>query len=611
MKNLLTTSRLSVLACACLTVCAASAQTTQATPQLKEVVVTATRSETRTDELVSEVVVISRAQLELSTGSTLPEVLARSAGVQFSSNGGLGKSSSIYIRGTEARHTILLIDGIRIGSATVGTPTWENIPLNMIERIEVLKGPASALYGSDGVGGVVQIFTRSGLKGFFPTASVTVGSRGYSQVAAGFNGGIDNLSYALGVQNTRDGGFSSTNKEAQFGNFNDDNDGFKQKSANASLRWTFIPDWSVDTQLMQSDGKNQFDDGPKVDTRNSAQTSLAAAGIDGKLTSFWKSRLSYGQSKDKFTQLSSAQKTTLVPSNFDTAQTQLAWKNDFQTPIGLLTVGVEKLDQKVDSTTKYKVNERTVKSTFMGLNGAAGDHSWQANIRRDRNSQFGASSTGFIGYGYAITSNLRVKVSHGTSFVAPSFNQLYFPNFGNAKLLPERSRNTEFGVAYNIEGHTFKVVHFDNKIKGFITTTTLVANVPQARIDGWTVGYDLQKGPWVVRATADFFDAKNELTGRTLPRRNTEQMTLGIDYSTGDWKFGGNAINAEERFDNATNTIKLASYTTLDFHAEYKIAKDWAVQAKVNNVTDKEYQTVLGYNQPGRGVFVTLRYQPK
>jgi vitamin B12 transporter len=611
MKYFSTSLRLSALACACSTACGAYAQTAQAAPQLKEVVITATRSETRTDELVSEVVVITRAQLELATGSTLPEVLARSAGVQFASNGGLGKTSSIFIRGTEARHTIFLVDGIRFGSATTGTPTWENIPLSMIERIEVLKGPASSLYGSDGVGGVVQIFTRSGVKGFFPSASVTVGSRGYSQVAAGFSGGIDNLSYALGVQSTRDGGFSATNKEAQFGNFNEDNDGFKQKSANASLRWTFIPDWSVDTQLMQSDGKNQFDDGPKVDTRNSSQSSLAAFGVEGKIISFWKSRLSYGQSKDKFMQLSSANKFTVVPSNFDTAQTQLTWKNDFQTPIGLVTIGAEKLDQKVDSTTKYKVNERTIHSTFAGLNGAAGDHSWQANLRRDRNSQFGASSTGFIGYGYAITSNLRINVSHGTSFVAPSFNQLYFPNFGNEKLLPERSRNTEFGATYSVEGHTFKVIHFDNKIKGFITTTTLAANVPQARIDGWTVGYDLQKGPWTVRATADFFDAKNELTGKTLPRRNTEQMTLGIDYSTGDWKFGGSALNAEERFDNPTNTVKLAGYTTLDLHAEYKVAKDWAVQAKINNVTDKEYQTVFGYNQPGRGVFVTLRYQPK
>ena len=168
MKTCVYRARLAVLPLALAAAFPSVAQT-QTAPQLKETVVSATRTPTRADELVSDVVVINRAEIEKSAGRTLPEILARVPGVQFSANGGLGKSSSINIRGADARHTVLLIDGVRYGSATTGTPAWDNIPVDMIERIEIVKGPASALYGSEAVGGVVQIFLRKGVQGFYPT----------------------------------------------------------------------------------------------------------------------------------------------------------------------------------------------------------------------------------------------------------------------------------------------------------------------------------------------------------------------------------------------------------------------------------------------------------
>ena len=200
------------------------------TAALKETVVTATRSATRADELVSDVTVIDRQAIEASTARTLPELLARTAGVQMSANGGMGKQSSVFIRGTETRHTILMVDGVRLGSATAGTQSWESIPVEMIERIEVLKGPASALYGSDGVGGVVQVFLRKGRDGFHPFASLTAGSEDHSTISAGLQGGQGALGYSFGVQRLRDGGFSATNPKATFGRFNPDRDPFEQDS---------------------------------------------------------------------------------------------------------------------------------------------------------------------------------------------------------------------------------------------------------------------------------------------------------------------------------------------------------------------------------------------
>jgi vitamin B12 transporter len=586
---------------------------TQATTQLKEVVVTASRIQTRTDDLVSDVVVLDRSAIEASSGRTLTEVLARNAGIQVFSNGGLGKNSGVYTRGTETRHTILLIDGVHFGSATTGAPSWDNIPLDMIERIEVLKGPASALYGSEAVGGVVQVFMRKGGnggnagKGFTPNASLSLGSNSFAQASAGLNGGDSALSYAIGVQKTQDKGFSATNSKAAFGNYNADRDGFKQDAVNASVAYQINPDWRIDAGLLYADGVNHYDDGSTGDTRTAVRTQTLRAGIEGKVLSSWKTQLRVSQALDNANDIESA----FFPSKFNTKQNQISWQNDIDTPLGVALVGVERLTQKVDSSTAYDVTQRTVSSYFAGLNGASGSHSWQANVRRDSNSQFGDSNTWFAGYGYKINPAWRVNASYGTSFVAPSFNQLYYPDYGTPTLQPEKGRNLDLGVTYSENGQTVKLVHFDNKIQGFITGSTKAESIPRARIKGWTLGYDGNFAGLNLHATVDALDPRNELTGKLLQRRARNQVTLGADYTTGDWTFGGSLLNVGSRFDDTKNAQALDSYTTMDVFVNYAISKDLSLQTKVNNLANKSYETSYGFNQPGRSVFVTLRYAMK
>lgn len=584
-----------------------------AAKQFQEVVVTASRTPTPIADLVSEVVVIGRDEIEKSAGRTLTELLARSAGVQFSSNGGNGKASSVYIRGTEARHTILLIDGVRYGSATLGTPVWENIPLEAIERIEVLKGPSSSLYGSDAVGGVVQIFTRQGAMGFNPRAKVSVGSNSYRQFTAGVSGGsgasgsAGALGYSIDAVTSRDKGFSATNPAVPFGSYNPDRDGFNQNGVNASLRYAINANWRIAGGALFSDGITRFDDGPNRDSRSRVQTQTANVNVDGKVLPGWRTMLRFGQSSDT----SHAIVSGFLPGDFNTTQDQWTWQNTIDTPMGAALVGIENLNQSVDSSTKYTVSRRRIASYFAGINGTYGAHSWQGNVRHDSNSQFGGNTTGFAGYGYKIMSALRAHASYGTSFVAPSFNQLYFPNFSNPLLQPEHGRNTDIGVTYSQAGHNVKLVHFENKIRGFITSTTAPTNIPRARINGWTVGYDGRIGNFTVRATYDKLDPRNELTGKTLPRRNREQVSAGVDYTTGAWSVGSSVFRAGSRFDNTANTPPIAGYTTIDAYVDYKVTPELTLQAKGINLTNKDYQTILGYNQPGRGVFVSLRYQPK
>lgn len=590
----------------------ASSQT--ATPALPETVVTATRTPTRADEVIADVVVIDRAQIEQMANRTLTEILARTAGVQVSANGGAGKASSVFIRGSEARHTILLIDGVRYGSATLGTPVWDNIPVDMIDHIEVVKGPASALYGSDGVGGVVQVFMRKGEPGetsFRPRVSTTIGSNDYRQATAGFTGSSGAFTYALDVQRTRENSFSATNSKVAFGNYNADRDPFNQDAANLSFGYQISPDWKIDAGMLYANANNYYDDGPNRNTYGKARTQTQYLGVQGKVTSNWTTQFRVSRGVDLTRAIVAAPSS--LPGLFQTSQDQYTWQNDIVTPIGTVVAGLERRVQSLDSSTRYTVTDRTIDSAFVGLNGSAGAHSWQFNARRDDNSQFGDNDTWFAGYGYKISPNWRVNVSHGTSFVAPSFNQLYFPNFGNPDLKPEEGKNTDLGVTWTEGAHTVKLVAFDNKIRGFITNTTKPENVPRARIKGWTLAYDGAFDALGVHASYDNLDPRNELTGKMLPRRARDQVSLALDYTAGAWKFGGSALYVSRRYDDAANTFatRLGNYATIDVFAEYKLTPEWTLQGRIANLNNATYETAYGYNQRGISGYLTAKWAPR
>lgn len=576
---------------------------------LPETVVTATRIETRSDELVSEVRVIERAAIEASTARTLPELLAREAGVQFSSNGGLGQYSSVFIRGTQARHTILLVDGVRLGSATAGTPVWETLPVEAIERIEVLKGPASALYGSDGAGGVVQVFTRRAKAGFHPYASVAAGSYGHAKGSAGLSGGEGALRYTFGVQRSVERGFSSSNTREPDGNYHPDRDPFRQNAANASLRYDINRDWSADASLLYSEALGHFDDsGTTLDSRSKLRASVAQIGLKGRLRPDWLTEIRVSEGVDTNSPVVAA-----YPDPVKTTQSQWTWQNTVDTRAGAVLAGVEQRVQQVQSSTNYDVKRRTIDAGFLGLHGQIGAHSWQLNARRDRNSQFGTSDTGFAGYGWRFTPQWRLHGSFGTTFVAPSFNDLYYPGgSGNPNLRPERGRNRDLGLAWSAGGHDIKLVYFDNRIRDMISWSgTMPQNVGRARIDGWTLGYEGRIDRLSLRASLEDMDPLNTVSGKLLPRRSQHQATLGADWREGAWLFGASVLHVGSRFDNADNTRAMEGYTVADLHATWRFAKDLSLQAKLNNLTDRVYETTYGYNQSGRALYLTLRWEPK
>ncbi len=596
--------------------CAFSATTfaqTASTTKVEAIVVTGTRTPTRIDEALGDVTVIGRDQIEQAAGKTLSELLGQQAGVQFWSSGGLGKASSVSLRGLEARHTLLLIDGVRYSSATVGTPTWENIPLESIERIEIVRGPLSGLYGSDAVGGVIQIFTRRGKDGWHGNSVATLGSKRFGQLGGGMRFGHGAFDGSVQVQRTESRAFSATNSRVPFGSFNADNDGFRQNSGSAQLGWKIGGGWRADARVLQSDGVTQYDDGPGTDAKAKLRTQVASVNVGGPVAAIWQTNLRVARSTDDYITLATASPFSDL-GKITTVQDHLAWENTIATPIGAAAFIVDHTRQKVNRPGQpFSVSDRDITGVAMGLNGQAGAHHWQANLRHDSNSQFGSQTTGTAAYGFDITSAWRVGASYGTSFVAPNFNQLYFPNFGNPKLLPEEGKQSEVNVRWLGTNQQARVAYFDNRIRGYISSGPLPTNIPRTRIDGVTASYEARIANVTLAASVDHVNPRNDTSGsanfgKLLPRRVKDSARLGADVDFSAWRVGGSFVAFSERFDNAANTTRLPGFATLDLRADWRFSKEWSVNVRLNNVTDKKYETVYGYNQPGREGYLTLRY---
>ncbi len=602
--------RLAALAAACLLLSAAQAQTA-----LEPVLVTGTRQPQRVDQALAETTVLDRADIEAFAGRSLVDLLAMQPGLQIANNGGLGRNSSVFMRGLESRHVLLLVDGVRYGSATAGTPSWDNLPLEAIERIEIVRGPLSALYGSDAVGGVVQVFTRAGGQGLLPHAVASIGSHGQRLLGAGLRGGADTVRFAFSVQRQQDDGFSATNENVPFGNHNPDRDGFEQDSANAHLSWAFAPGWELKAVGLHSKGEVQFDDGPGADARAGLRSSVASLQLAGQLGAGWRSVLRLGRAEDVYATLASASPWTDL-GEIVTESTQFAWENQIATPIGSLLLLAERNTQKVGKPAQnYELVERRITGVAAGLQGAADGHHWQLALRRDRNSQFGSQSTGSAAYGYDVNPQLRLTAQLGSSFVAPSFNQLYWPGFGNPRLEPEEGLHKELGLRWAQGGHRVQLSWYEHRVRGYITGGAAPTNLPRVRIEGLSLLWDYSAEDWNLGLALDAVDPRNATTAhaqfdRQLPRRARDIWRASAERRIAAWTLGAQLRQVGDRFDDAANSTRLAGYTLLDLRADWQLAPAWKLGLKLNNAADREYSTVQGYNQPGREYFVTLRYSP-
>lgn len=576
-----------------------------------ETVVTATRVPQRLSDALRSVTVITAADIEESGQLTLAQVLQQFGGLEMAANGGPGTSSSVFIRGASSAHTLVLVDGIRQQSATTGTTAFENIPLAQIERIEIVPGPVSGLYGSDAIGGVIQIFTRGNRAGSSADVTASLGSYGTKAIKGAASATVGSTDFTISAGYMETDSFSATKPTISFGRFNPDNDGYRNSNFNAKLAHRFDARNEAGASVLYSKGEAHFDNGPTTNDLTKQELSVYSAYSQNQLTDSWISLVRLGASRDDSSSLGAPSVST-----FKTDNSQATWQNTFKLASGSFVAGLEYLEQKIATTTAYDVTKRTIQSVFAGYNGDFGDHAVQASVRRDDNSQFGGPTTGSFAYGYRVIHEMRLRAAYGSAFHAPSFNDLYFPGFGNPDLRPERSRNREIGFDYQASGSRLAATYFDNRVSNLITflfdpvTSSFgPQNVAKARIRGTELSYDGQFRETRLRAKLTLQEPKTD-AGFQLQRRAKRHGSVLASRAFGQWKVGAEVVASGERFDSSRESpaSHLPGYALFNLTVSRSITPEWSVDLRWNNIRDRKYEVVQGYNTPGSNVLMNIRW---
>lgn len=582
--------------------------------KLDSVVVTATRSPQIAKEVLSDNVVITAEEIARSGGTSLADVLQRQRGIEITRNGGPGAQSSVYIRGTDNKQNIVLVDGVRVGSATNGGASWNAIPLSQIDRVEIVYGSMSTMYGADAVGGVIQIFTKQGSGAPALTASAGAGTYDTRNVEAGVSGSSDRFRYAIRAAHERSDSFSATKPSIGASSHNPDRDGYENTSANGQLGFQMAKEQEIGMTFLHSLLRSEFDSGPRVDGRS--RTRVGAYGVYAKnrIAPNWNSHIQVSQSSDY-----STNDASFGHSRYDTTQKNISWQNSFKVGASdLFQVIAEHRKEEVDSSETALVRDRTTNSLAAAYQLKRGAHLAALSLRNDDNSQFGSETTGSVSYGYRITNALRANASVGTSFRAPTFNDLYFPNFGIPTLRPEKGRNAEIGLHYDDGKTQYSAVYYRNRLRDLLVYAPVCPvagrslgcayNVNEALLTGVSLGGGILLGNISLRGSLDLQDPKDETTGRRLGRRAKKHGTVAVDYKAGAVTTGGELVFSGDRFDDANNRNRLGGYGVLNLYTEYAFAKDWSLFGRWNNVLDKTYELTRHYNTAGSNVFVGLRY---
>lgn len=595
------------------------------TAALDEIVVTSSRTPQSTKTVTGDITVIDSEEINRLQGGSLADLLRLQPGVQTYTNGGMGTSSNISLRGTNDNQLIVLVDGVRINSGTTGTTAFENIPLALIERIEILRSPASSLYGSDAIGGVVQIFTKRG-KGSKTHIYGSAGAGSYDSYTgnAGFDTAYKALKLGAQISNYDTRGISAKKHPPSV--IDKDRDGYYNFSSSTYADLEFAPGHSLGFHYLESKGHNEYDNAYAGGNYLERHQQGYGVVLKNALTEHWNSKLEYNIGFDRSFSVSNAS----LNSNIETEQRQLSWQHDYSLTYGTVSLAYDRLEQDVvtQSNGRDTLNRGRNNDAFvLGYVGNVDAHSTQLSLREDHNSQFGNFTTGGIGYGYTLTPEWRLTAQYGSSFRAPTFNQLYATRFGDATLPSEKADNLEASVRY--QGQTFqaKLTAFDNHIRNFIQTVTsgcptgftsgCAVNVGKVEIQGMTLEGSMPIGDhWLVTANATIQSPRIDATDNLLARRAQRYGNVMLQYKNGPWDWSSELTASSERYNDPANRIPLGGYALLNATLAYQLNSNWRLQARANNILDKDYvlaavSSTVDYNTMGTNIFVSLNYDMK
>ena len=589
--------------CAAISLCLSPAVLAQDTTTLDTVQVTATRVERPLDEALASVTVISRSDIEASQAPDLIDLLGRQAGIDIARTGGPGAASTVFLRGGNSNHSLVLIDGIRVGSTGQGVFDFAHLSLEQIERIEIVRGPRAALWGSDAIGGVIHIFTRDPS---VPSVRATAGSYGRAgtSVAAGFGDDRQGLGVTAGYQ--RLGGFSATNPDAVF-SYDPDDDGYRNRNLSVRGR-TAAGSQVLAFTVISTDADVEFDRGTTA-----ARNTSGGITLGGDLDARWSHQLTAGHAREDLDSVSS------FSNQFQSRRTSLDWVNSLAVgSAASFNFGLNWQRENGASSNVFsgRLFDRTRNSQalFAGYGGRFGAHVLDFSLRRDDSSQYGGASTGNAAWGWSVSERARLRLSWGEGFRAPNFNELYYPDggfgfAGNPDLRPEHSETWEGGLEFTpAQGHRLGVSLYRSRVRDLVAfaapVTNNAININRAELEGLELEYRFDRSGWRLGGNYTWQDAVDATRGTPLLRRAKRKAHADLGYRFGnglELGLDGDYVSARADFG-----AELEAYALAHLRLAWQFTPAWRLEARVENLTDRDYALAYGYNTPGRSGVVHL-----
>lgn len=599
---------------ACAICSPALAQNSPTSPaELDPIIVTATRSPEPLEATIGDNSVITRDVLDQTPDASFAQVLSRQHGITYIDRGGPQTVSAINVRGTNSKQSLVLIDGMRVNSPTNGLPILNAIPINAIERIEIVRGAASSIYGADAIGGVINVITRqAGDRPLQFEANAGVGTYATSQYSASLSGSQNGWTYSLYGGYAQSNGFDATNGDYPFA-VTPDSDSYYESDFGGQLGYTWAEGQTLSIQTLQSRVNGGYDT-LDLDFNDRGIQTLGNTIITSRnqINERWLSTVSASFMVEK----NETENNPMGAGSgyFQSKQQQYQWLNQFKlSDTQALTIGAERLNQSVDAFSygapvNFDHDSLFTNSLMAIYTGQWGIHQVQASVRNDYNSQYGNFTTGSLGYAIDITKQWRANVSANTAFRAPTFNELYYPGFSNPDLKPERSRNIEFGLTYRHDSGELGLTAYYNEIKDLIVAQApsyLPENVDTAVIKGLTLTASQQIGRnTVISASYDLLSPYNTTSDELLPFNAQRVLRVGGTHQMGDLSLNADWYLTSSREDGA---YTLGGYGLLNLGANYTLNRHLQFQIQWNNVLGKNYTLVRGFNTPGSNVFFNVK----
>ncbi len=594
------------------------------TGSASEIFVTGNRWGEARESVRADANVLLREDIQRSGANSLPELLTMLPGVQSTSFGG----SSVYVRGAESRMTSLYIDGVRIeshDSMSMGGAPWELLPLDMIERVEVIKGPMSALYGSDAMSGAIQIITKPGSQAAHKMVSLGLGTQGTHQAVAGLSGRYERLSYALRVGKKDSDGYNTRPDLVH----SPDREGWTDQFATGSLMWRVLPDQQVELITVGADRDQRvapYSDG--IDGRKQSKLQATSLRWQGQWNDKQSSKIQWTQGRNA--SKSDAPNPEDSPNDYFTETESVILQHQMVLPLGQITGLAERKSDKFEAMpTVYDpkvAGSRSQNAMGIGYELRKGAHHFRVNARDDKYDAFGSKSTYSAGYAWDFAHDLSLMTSQSTGFRAPSLEQVFGP-YGATSLKPESVTSREVALEQRGAIVRWRATLYDSQVTNLISSSqTLMTcsagffcyyNVGKASMQGMSLSAGTQLAGLQMDASYDYLDARDEIKDKQLNLRAKHQARLAVSKTMGDARLGAQLLAVGRRFDDASNSKELPGYSVLNLSLQKQLTSRWSWLLKINNLTDKVYQQMgctpgqCHFVAPGRSAFTSLTWTSK